>query len=1133
MAGNWLRSTAAAALLAAFPLGKALADGQETLLLQTPTVSQKHLAFVYAGDIWVANRDGSAPRRLTSDAASETEPYFSPDGSKIAFTADYGDNWDVYVIAVEGGQPERLTYHPGRDTATGWSHDGKKVAFSSARERMFGRSGQLYHADLKGGLPEKVMEANVFRGTWSADGEQLAYMAFPPAYSGLYGGSAGWRGYRGGTTPSITLYTPAKKTVSVIPGARVNDIEPMWVGDSVYFLSDRDDKVFNVFKYDPEDGTITRVTEETVWDIRSADAHGETIVYEVGGRLKSLNTATGTVTPLSISIKPDLPQLRPAWKDASDTVQFIAMSPTGKRAIITARGEVFTVPVKDGSTRNLTQTDGVREFSGLWSPKGGSIAYLSDKGGKHRLVITDQTGKAEQKAYDLGPDYYTLLQWGGKGQHILYQDNHLSLFTIDADTGKKTKIATADRRGDFSANMSPDGGWIAYVKTRANFYSDLMLYNVEDGTSTRVSDGMGDIGSPAFSKDGKYLYFTASTNSGPRLVGLDMSSQERPLRAGIYVAVLAADGKSPLLPKPGDESVEEEKGEEDEEKKARIGLEEDSEEGEGEDYSDWEAEEAESEADGHEGDGKGKKDKEVVTKIDLEGLSDRIVALPMSERNYGSLDVAKDGSLLFIQRSQPGVTRFRQGDNPFAGFRLMRFDPKEQETKTIERGVTGYAMSHDGSHVLVRKGARGLMVGKTGANIKLKPLNTKDMKTYVDPRAEWAQIFYDAWRMEEQFFYAENMHGLDWQAVHDRYKPLLAHVGRREDLNHLMVQMIAEMQVGHNRLGGGDVHEEDAVPVGLLGADLRVENGKYRIKTIFTGENWNPFLKAPLAAPGIGVKEGDYILAVNGRSLTGADNIYQAMEGTVGEQVTLTVSATPDGKDSKDRIVEPTRNEGALRLWAWIERNRDYVDRKTGGKVGYAYLPNTGGAGYRFFNRFFFAQADREAIILDERSNGGGQAANYITDVLSRTYLSGWRDRDGMIFNTPGGAIYGPKVMLIDQDAGSGGDFLPYAFSAMELGTLIGTRTWGGLIGIAVNPAFIDGGRLVVPYFRFYNPKGEWRIENEGVAPDIEVALDPIGVNKGQDSQLDAAIAEIMKQLEAYKPVDLKKAPALPTKVGK
>ncbi len=1138
MRATWLRSAATAALLiAGTALGSASVRADGTHLLRMPTVSKDKLAFIYAGDLWVANRDGSDPRRLTSSPVDEREPMFSPDGKMIAYTANFENNDDVYVISVDGGQPKRLTYHSAGDDVTGWSHDGKAVAFSSTREVGFGRTGHLYHVSLEGGLPEKQMEAPVFRGAWSADGGKLAFMAFGPAYNALYGGATGWRGYRGGRVPSIDILTPGTKSVTRVPGKRVNDIDPMWVGDAVYFLSDRDEKVFNVFRFDPKSGAVKKITQEGVWDVRAADAHGDTLVYEAGGELKSVDLTTGAVSGLTISVNPDLPQLRPGWKDASGTIQSAALSPTGKRAVLVGRGDVFTVPLDKGSTRNLTGTDGVREATALWSPKGGEIAYLSDEGNVHSLKIVDQTGKGDARSFDLGPDYYTLLEWAGQGQHILYQNNHLTLFALDVDSGKITTVATAERRSGFSPVMSPDGRWIAYVQVRENFYNDLMLYHVENGTAHRISDGMGDVGSPAFSRDGAYLYFTASTNSGPAAVGLDMSSQERPYRAGLYAVVLAEDGTSPLLPETGDEEVDEDEAGSDGDGAdeadiamipPRLAEEEDGESEEDTDETEDEAEgEGESEAAGADED-----EADKPTQIDLDGIENRIVALPVEEGNYDTLAVAKDGSLFYIQRVQPGTSRTPPGQSPASGNRLMRFDFEDLETSSVTRGVVGMSMSHDGSHIMVRKTGNRLMAGKAGKSLDLKRIKTSDMRVYVDPRKEWLQIFNETWRMEKDFFYAANMHGLDWQAVYDRYRPLLDHVGRREDLTALLREMIGEMQVGHNYMGGGDVHQPDRVSVGLLGADLRVENDRYRIAKIYTGELWNPFLKAPLAAPGIGVSEGDYILAVNGRSVTGADNIFALMAGTVGEQVTLTVGKAADGNDSEDVVVEPVANERALRLWHWIEENRRYVDEKTGGKVGYVYLPNTGGAGYRFFNRMFFPQTDREGMILDERSNGGGQAANYITDVLSRTYLASWKDRDGLLFNTPGGAMYGPKVMLIDQDAGSGGDFLPYSFRYMKLGKLIGTRTWGGLIGISINPPLIDGGFLTVPFFRFIRPDGRWTIENEGVEPDIEVFLDPVALNEGRDTQLDKAIGEVMKQLESYKPKDLQEAPPLPTKLG-
>jgi tricorn protease len=463
----------------------------------------------------------------------------------------------------------------------------------------------------------------------------------------------------------------------------------------------------------------------------------------------------------------------------------------------------------------------------------------------------------------------------------------------------------------------------------------------------------------------------------------------------------------------------------------------------------------------------------------------------------------------------------------------MRFDFKSKKASSVFDLVQNYTMSHDGKTLLVLGANNRLLTGKAAKQVSGKTLRVTDVRMFVNPQEEWVQIFNDVWRMEAEYFYDPNMHGLDWQAIYDRFRPLVDHVGRREDLNTLMIEMIAEMQVGHNRIFGGDTYRERRVNTGLLGADLRIENGKYRIKDIYSGENWNPFLKAPLSAPGVDIDIDDYILAVNGRTVMAGDNIFAFFGDTVGKQVTLNISKNADGSDARDVVVEPIRNDGQLRNWRWIEDNRKYVAEKTDGKVGYVYVPNTAGGGFTYFNRMFFAQFDKEAVIIDERSNGGGQAANYITDILSREYLAGWKDRDAILFDTPGVATYGPKAMLIDQDAGSGGDFLPYSFQRMGLGKLIGTRTWGGLIGISANPQLIDGGVVTVPYFRFFTPDNEWRIENEGAVPDIEVELYPADVNASRDAQLDRAIEEMLNDLKTYKPVRLKKAPAYPTELGK
>jgi tricorn protease len=1074
----------------------------ETLMLGRPAVSGDMVAFVYAGDIWVANLDGSQPRRLTTSPETETYPEFSPDGSMIAFTANYEGNTDVYVIKTDGGQPQRLTWHPGGDVATGWTNDGQAVTMISAREADHGRSAQFYEVSLDGGLPVKQMEARIFRGVYDDANERLAYIAFAPGYGGLYGGAAGWKGYRGGTTPAVQIMDIKHQTAVTVPGEGSMNIEPFWLGGKVYFVSDRDDKTFNLFSYDPASQAIAKVSNESVWDVKSADGDGSTIVYSAGGRLKRLDVNTGQVVNIDISIAPDLSQLRPQWKDASRAVESAFISPSGKRAVLTARGEVFTVPVKHGSTRNLSNSGERREYSAVWSPDGEQIAYIGDGIKGQTLILTNQMGTERIKSYPLGSYFYELREWtNGDTPRIVYTDNHLNLYVIDLDTGKSRKIATSVRRADVDTAISPDGAWLAYTQEQANFQADLVLYNFARNASTVVTNRLADVTSPAFSPDGQYLYFAASTNSGPLQVGLNMTSQEKPYRAGLYALVLAQDGKSPLLPKPGDE----------------------------------ETNATDESSDEKDGDKKGDKDEEKTkpVQIDFAGLADRIVALPVAERNYSNLAVGKDGNLFYIQYVQAGITNEPPGEDERAMNELLRFDFEEKETKSLLPGITGFSLSADGSHILIASADGSISVAEVGDELKPEPLGMSDVRVRVNPREEWRVIFDEVWRMEKEYFYADNMHSLDWQGVYDRFSPLLEHVGRREDLNELMIEMIAEMQVGHNNVGGGDVYQPASVSGGLLGANLQVENGAYRINKIYTGESWNPFLDAPLATPGNEAREGEYILAINGRKLTARDNIFQALQGTVGKQVTLTVGANANGKDSRDIVIEPVGSEGQLRLWSWVENNRRAVEEATDGKVAYVYLPNTAGAGYTFFNRMFFTQVDKQAVIVDERSNGGGQAANYIVEVLSRKHLSGWKDRDGLEFTTPAGAIHGPKVMLIDQDAGSGGDYLPWSFRQLGIGKLLGTRTWGGLIGISANPSLVDGGFLTVPFFRFYDTDGNWTVENEGVAPDTEVALDPIATNAGRDTQLEAAIEHIMSELEEFVDEVPHKAPPLPTELGK
>ena len=1082
----------AAALGTSWPvLAAANSDPAGSRLLRQPDISATQLAFVYGGDIYLANRDGSNARPLTSHPASEFAPKFSPDGQWIAFSASYDNNTDVYLLPVSGGQPKRLTYHPGVDTVNGWTADGKAVIFSSNREVANSRSNQLYKVSVAGGYPQKLMEAVAFEGDLHQDGHKLAYRPNGMAYSG----SSGWRLHRGGMTPPVWIIDLEKQQLEKIPHPNANDLNPFWLGDTVYFLSDRDNKAVNLFRY--QAGEVTQLTHSSDWDLKSAAGDGRSIVYEAGGYLYEFDTTSGQSKQIPVSLNVMSAQRRVQWKDASSTLTSAKLSASGQRLVVSARGDVFTVPVKDGHTRNLTQSSDVREFDGLWSPDGRQVAYISDAGNQHQLMLQAQDGLSAAKSYPLGKQgYFNLLGFSPDGKRLAYQDNHLKLYVLDLDSGRSQSIDQSLRRGELRVSFSPDSRYLAYNSYGKNYFSQIKLFDFNSGKATQLTDGLSHAEAPAFSRD--YLFFTASVNTGPSQVGLDLSTRERPVRKALYAFVLSADGQSPFLAKSGDEPAAGGKT--------------------GDDHS----------VDHKAADNKALK----PIRLDLAGIQQRIVALPVAERNYDSLSVAGDGALFYIERSQPGASIEPPAQqNPNNGT-LYRFDFAENKAEKVQEAISNYHLSDDGKKLLTLAQPNSLQVGEAKAKPQAKAVKLADVRSLIDPAKEWQQIFNDAWRMQQEYFYDPNMHGIDWPAIYAKYQPMLAHVQRREDLNDVLVEMIAELQVGHNRIGGGDVHQESASKAGLLGADFVIEQGKYRVKTVYQGDRWNPFLKAPLAQPGQMVKAGEFLLAVNGKPLDSQTNLHALLDNTLGTSLVLQVADNAKGERSRTVRVEPIANEAQLRQWHWIAQNYQRVTDATDGKVAYVYLPNTADGDFYFFNRMFFAQTDRQAVIIDERRNGGGQAANYITEILGRPFLALWKDRDGLVFTTPGGGIYGPKTMLIDQDSGSGGDFLPWSFKRLQLGKTIGTRTWGGLIGISANPPLIDGGAHVVPFFRFYTPDGEWRVENEGVAPDIELELDPVAVNKGIDVQLERAISHTLSELKANPPADHSQAPAMPERLG-
>lgn len=1063
----------------AFLAAAQVLPAQGTRLLRHPTVSRDSVAFEYAGDLWLAARSGGQARRLTSTPGAETEPYFSPDGSKIAYTSTEAGNTDVYLMPTTGGETKRLTYHPGEDRVRGWTADGSRVMFASLRDSVPQESyDQLWTVSVEGGLPERMAMPRAFSGSFSADGRHIAYeeistVFFPGWYEHSF-----WRRYRGGRTHPIRLMNLADYSVENVPWTNSNDTTPMWVGNTVYFLSDRNPTV-NLYSYNLGTKQLKQLTHHTDFDIMTASAGPDAIVYEQAGYIHLYDLKSGQDRQLAIDVKGDLPWAEPHFTKVNSLIRGSSLSPTGVRAAFEARGDIFTVPTEKGDYRDITQTPAAHDRTPVWSPDGAQLAWVSDASGEDALLIGDPQGVSKPRTITLpSKAFFSGPAWSPDGAQILLEDNHRNLWTIEVASGKATKLDTdhyPDPAREFGAVWAPDSKWVAYSKSLPTHLRAIFVYSVADGKAHQVTDGLADSISAAFDQSGKYLYFLSSTDYGPRTGWLEMSSTDRPVRRAIYLAVLNASDPSPLLPETGDEPHHA-------------------------------AAEAKPPAES-----KGPP----VVRIDFDKLSQRIISLNVPSGDYGALMAGAPGTIFYLQA----------GASPFAPMHLQKYTLKERAAAPFLEGVRSYTLSGDKKKLLFQAGAGRW--GVVATDHPPKPgegmLKMDDLEMRVVPRAEWAEIFRETWRIQREYFYDPEMQGNNWTAIWDKYEPWVKYVGHRGDLSYLIAMVGGELTVGHSYLtGSGDEPGEEAsVHTGLLGADYKVENGKYRIAHIYDGENWNPDLRAPLSAPGVDVAEGDYLLEVNGRPLSANENVYSLFEGTAGRQTEIRVSRTPSLEGSKVVTVIPIVNEDGLRTRAWIEENRRTVDRLSGGKLAYVWLPNTTTAGYTYFTRYFYAQQDKQGAIIDERYNHGGQVADYIVNELDRKLMGYFAQRDGEPSTSPMAGIYGPKVMLINESAGSGGDALPFYYHLRKIGPLVGTRTWGGLVGTLGTEQTIDGGGITAPSLAFYNLSGKWAVENEGVPPDIEVHNTPAEVIKGHDPQLERAVAEAMKLLQEHpmKPV--------------
>jgi tricorn protease len=1101
-------------------LQTASAQSDPPLLLRFPTVSKTQIVFNYAGDLWTVSRNGGDARRLTSGTGVETLPHFSPDGSMIAFTGEYDGNRDVYVVPSTGGVPRRLTFHPADEYVAGWTPDGKKIVFNSWGSSFIHFEDQLYTVPVEGGLPTQVLLPIVEAATFSPDGTHVAYVPHP-----IW--EAAWKRYHGGQTTPIWIADLKDSSIVKIPRDNSNDDNPMWVGDTIYFLSDRNGPV-SLFAYDTNSKQVSEALHSDGLDFKTASAGPDAIVIEQFGAIKLFDLNTHSATNVKIHVAGDLEAVRPHFaKVDSKRIQNFSLSPTGARALFEAWGEIFTVPTDKGDIRNITRSPGVADRDPSWSPDGKSIAYFSDESGEYELSIRDQNGLGTVRHINLGnpPSFFYTPTWSPDSKRIAYTDKRLQLWYVDLDN-PTPKLVDSDYFGGFgptqlSQTWSPDSKWIAYSKQLPSGLHALFVYSVEQGKFSQVTDGMSDALYPSFDKNGKYLYFTASTNTGLTLAGLDMSSDEHRVTRSVYVAVLSKDEKSPLAPESDEENKpkDEKKADGDKDKPAA-----DKDKGKDAKDKDKDAKDKDKDKD------KDKKEEPVVVKIDMEGIGQRILALPIPAKNYSNLLSGKSG-ILFLAEAPLVVT---EEDFPNINQTIQKFDLSKRKVDKLIDEVNDFAVSFDGEKILYRKGDTWTTVstddspaGGGPPKPGFGPLKLDGWEVYVEPRAMWKQIYNETWRIERDFFYDPHYHGLDLDKVKKKYAPYLDGVASRDELTYLFEECLGEMTVGHMFIGGGERPETKKVKGGLLGADYSLENGRYRIAKVYNGENWNPGNEAPLTQPGVNVKAGDYILAVNGRDLHASDNIYSFFEETAGKQVVLKVGANPDGKDSHDVTVVPVESEEHLRHLAWIEDNRRRVDQATGGKVAYVHVPNTGGGGYTSFNRYFFSQVGKEGAIIDERFNEGGQLADYIVDYLRRPMLSKVVTREGHDWSSPSEAIYGPKVMLINEESGSGGDALPWYFRKVGIGPLIGKRTWGGLVGIGGYPELLDGGYVTAPRAALYGLNGEWEVENHGVAPDVEVDLDPAAWRQGRDAQLEKAIEVEMEQLKEH-PLPQIKRPVYP-----
>ena len=1047
-------------------------------MLREPTVSATQIAFIYGGDIWIMPKAGGTAQRLTTARGEESFPHFSPDGSTIAFTADYDGNDEVYTIPAAGGEATRLTYHPSADRVVAWYPDGQSLLIASGRTSETNRYNKLFKISKTGGLPTALPMPYGEFASFSPDAKTVAYL--PEAVD-----ARTWKRYRGGWAPDIWTFDLATHASKNITHDNANDAQPMWHGSTLYFLTDRGtNERGNIWAYDTKTDKFRQVTDFGDYDVKYPSLGPSDIVFQAGDRMYLLDLATEKSHEVPVKVVTDRMSLRPHVEDVGAQIASAALSPTAKRAIFQAHGDVFTVPAENGAVRDLTETSGIAERTPAWSPDGKTVAYWSDKSGEYELTLRDADGSgAERTVTKLGAGFRYQPYWSPDSKKIAFIDQTMRIHVLDLATGQVANVDKAlnwleGALANFRVSWSSDSRWMAYSRDLPNGQNAVFIYDARTGGAPhQVTSGYYDDQSPTFDPDGKYLYFLSGRSFNPSYSDLD-NSWAYVNGTNLAVVPLRADVASPLAPKSDEEGGAPER--------PSAGAARDTTAG---------ATPAAA----------APKDAAKDVAIDFPDFERRLEVLPIPAGNY-SAPVALSGRVLYRRLARTGG-----GPGPTP---LVEFDLSDRQEKTIVDNATFFAPSADGKKVLVRNAQDWYIVDVKPAQKLEKKLATATMTLTVDPSAEWHQMFNDAWRIERDFFYDPGMHGVDWNGMRTRYGKLIDDAVSRWDVTFVLGELIGELNSSHTYVQGGQFENGPRRNIGLLGADYSLENGAFCITRILDGGEWDNEVRSPLKRPGIRVSEGDFLLAVNGKPLDTSKDVGAAFEGLANTVVSITVNDKPTMAGARTVLVKPLAEESRLRNLAWIESNRKRVADETHGRVGYVYVPNTGVDGQTELVRQYRAQTDKDGMVIDERFNSGGQIPDRFIELLDRPIRSYWKTRDGVVQQTPPVSNPGPKVMLINGWSGSGGDAFPFYFKEAGLGPLIGRRTWGGLIGISGTPALIDGGAVTAPSFAVFGTDGKWVVESHGVDPDVDVVDDPTQMANGVDPQLEAAIKTVMTAVE-------------------